>query len=69
MKDKCFYINLLFVYFYYTDGLMWFRWFGNKSGYRIKNIKKHKLLFSERRGETGKVIGNYHILKLNAYGY
>ncbi len=44
-------------YLYRCDGFMWFRIFGY--GICCKNIIKHPLLFSQRNGFRGKVIGKY----------
>lgn len=40
-----------------TDGAWWIRLFG--AGISWKNIKKHSLIFSERIGKRGLIIGNW----------
>lgn len=64
ITDKGHSLDLWIVYIYWCNGLMWFRWFGNGRGYKIKDSTKHDLLFSERNGYRGFMIGKWYIGKL-----
>lgn len=51
---------------YYEPGFYWFRIFGK--GFAFKNIKKHRMLFSERnRLEKYILIGNILIKKCRPF--
>lgn len=52
-------ISNIFCY-YYENGFFWFRIFG--SGLKIKDIRKHQLLFSERNDYNKSItLGSYRI--------
>jgi hypothetical protein len=63
-KGKEYRISKWFYCFKYRGGF-WFRLFGY--GINIKNIRVNGLLFSQRNGKSGYVIGNYYIEFLKPY--
>lgn len=65
-RDNGHYINLGFILIYYQTGFMWIRWMGYKVGFKVKNIKKHELLFSERNAKLKIHIGPWYVFKLRA---
>jgi len=51
------------IKYYNTRGLFWIRIFGK--GFAIQNHKKKPLLFSQRMGKKGVVVGKYYLECLN----